>query len=76
MNLNNSRLRKIRIDKGFKQIEVCNALGITQAYYSQIERGERTPSLEIFIKLCNVLGITPNDLLDPNPLEPVRDTSQ
>lgn len=35
------RLRKARIDIGFKQEEVAQKLGKPQSYISKIERGER-----------------------------------
>ena len=49
-------LKKLRLLKDKKQQDVANAAGITAAYYSMIETGERRPSPEVAKKIATVLG--------------------
>lgn len=39
-----------RIEQRLKQKDLCNALGITTAHYSNIERGISDPSYELLMK--------------------------
>lgn len=41
-------LRQRRKESGFKQDELAFALGINQSDVSKIERGEKSPALDIF----------------------------
>lgn len=47
-------LRKLR---GWKQIDIAERVGITDAYYGMIERGVRTPRLPIALALERVFGV-------------------
>ncbi|WP_083516101.1 helix-turn-helix transcriptional regulator [Alicyclobacillus sendaiensis] len=58
-----SRLREARIARNMKPSDVAKAVGITERAYRYIEAGERVPSLETAIKLEQVLGIPPRELL-------------
>ena len=44
MNIN--RLKDIRLDRDFKQLDIANALGIKQQQYSEYERGIVLISIE------------------------------
>ena len=57
------RINMARKDRGFtadKLSELCN---INATYLRQIESGLKTPSLPIFIAICNALKISPDYLL-------------
>ena len=45
------------------QSEVATLAGISQVYYSMIERGERNVDLIMAIKLCKVLRLDLNDYI-------------
>ena len=45
-----------------KQIELANKAGISQNYMSQVESGERTPSLEVLQKICGALNMPLSNL--------------
>ena len=45
------------------QEEFAEKIGISFKYVGMIERGLRIPKLETFIKIANVLGVTPDYLL-------------
>lgn len=45
-----------RIEQRLKQKDVCEALGITTAHYSNLERGISDPSYELLMKFREVYG--------------------
>lgn len=60
MGLRISRRRKsLRI----QQNTMAKEIGISNNYLSGIERGREKPSLDILVKICNVLQITPDYLI-------------
>lgn len=60
MNLENlgKNIRAARKRKGFTQDQVAELIDTTPAFLSDIERGMKTPSLNTFVDLCNVLEIS------------------
>ena len=60
MYMNRNWLRKIRNAKGLTQIALSEAIGITQAYYSEIENGKCQPDMaySMMEKIANALGIS------------------
>ena len=57
-------LRKIREEKNLTQENLSTKLGITQKSISLYENGEAAPSIETFIKLCDILNVSADYLLD------------
>lgn len=57
------RIAKRRKELNLKQYEVCEKSDLSDKYLSNIERGISLPSLPVFMKLCEVLDITPDSLL-------------
>ncbi len=57
------RIRKYRVAKGWKQDVFAEKIGLSVTYTGMIERGEKTPRLETFIKIANALDISPDLLL-------------
>jgi len=57
-------IKQIRQSLNKTQKEVAAALGITPQSYQSYEWGLTFPSMENFIKLCDFLDVTPNDLLN------------
>lgn len=49
-----------------KQTVLADMVGISNNYLSSIERGKEKPSLEILVKICNTLKVTPDYLLMGN----------
>jgi len=45
-------IKEIRQKKGMKQYEAADGIGITQTYMSQIESGQKVPSVEVLQKLA------------------------
>lgn len=50
-----TRVKKLRKEKGYTQIELAERLGITQGYLSEIERGNETPGRELYFVLAEKL---------------------
>lgn len=57
------RLRELRIEKGLRQLDVANAMGVTLRAICNYELGLREPSLDMLVKLCHFFETTPNYLL-------------
>ena len=57
------KIKKARIIKGLKQIDVAVDAGINSSYYSKIERGEVNPSLEKIYRIAKSLNIKSYDLI-------------
>ena len=57
------KLKEIRKARKLTQIELASMVGISQARYSQYERGTREPNLEMLRKLANALGVTIDELV-------------
>jgi transcriptional regulator with XRE-family HTH domain len=57
------KLREARRKKGFTQQMLADAVGISEMYVSQIERGMKMPSLNLFIKIITALDISSDYVL-------------
>lgn len=57
------RMAKRRKELGLKQYEVCEMIEVNYKYISNLETGRSAPSLEVIMKLCEVLQTTPDYLL-------------
>ena len=57
------RIRKYRIERGWRQEDFAEKIGLSVTYTGMIERGEKVPKLETFINIANILGISTDQLL-------------
>lgn len=60
------RIAKRRRQMVIKQNVLAELVGISNNYLSGIECGKEKPSLEVLIRLCNALQVTPDYLLMGN----------
>jgi transcriptional regulator with XRE-family HTH domain len=68
---NNEVLKDWRVKKKLSQTEAAKLFGITQAFYSHLEIGIKTPSLGTLEIISGRTGIPVSDLLDSlNPIPP------
>ncbi len=51
-------LRKMRIDKGERILDMANKLGVTPAFISNIEHGRKEPPSSFDTKLITAYGLT------------------
>lgn len=58
------RISKRRKKMGIKQNKLAESIGINSTHLSSIEAGRVTPSLEVLVKLCDELEVTPDYLLE------------
>ena len=59
------RLKAYRVPRGFATARsFANALGIDENRYTRYERAEVEPDLSLLLKICSLLAVKPNDLLD------------
>ena len=56
-------LSAIRLQHGLTQAELAEAVGVTTDHISHVENGTNGISLELILKICRTLKITPNDIL-------------
>ena len=61
MNLG-ERLRQYMKELGWSQKELAARLNLSQPFISAICRGEKYPSMENVLSICDLLNITPNQL--------------
>ncbi|MGYP001205087756 len=56
------RRKKLKI----QQVDLAEQIGISNTYLSSIEHGKEKPSLDILVRICNGLSVTPDYLLMGN----------
>ncbi len=57
------RIKEARKEKHFTQESLAEILDITPYYMGELERGNKTPSLDLFIKLVEALDVSADYLL-------------
>lgn len=57
------RIRESRINKGYTQQDLASRAEIGVMYISEIERGIKMPSLNIFIKIIDALDVSADYIL-------------
>ncbi|WP_179394501.1 helix-turn-helix domain-containing protein [Lacticaseibacillus absianus] len=60
-------IKRIRKAQGMPQKNLADELGIIEQTVSKIERGVFTPSADTIMQVCDVLNVTPNELMLDNP---------
>lgn len=58
-----NRIQEARVNKGFTQAELSRAVDINEMYLSEIERGVKMPSMNLFIKLVVTLDVSADYIL-------------
>lgn len=56
-------IRKYRLMKKYRQEDLAERAGLTTNYIGMVERGEKIPSLETFIKILNALEVSSDMIL-------------
>ncbi|MFC4601826.1 helix-turn-helix domain-containing protein [Cohnella hongkongensis] len=70
---------QLRLPRSLTQEQLAESIGVSDAYIGQIERGERSPTLETLVKIASRLGVTIDYLLhdslvpgDDNVIDQIR----
>ena len=58
-----NELRKLRQAAGLTQEELAFRAGIHRTYVSQLERNQKSPTLDVLFSICKVLTILPSELI-------------
>lgn len=69
-----NRIKDLRIQKGLSQNALANLAGVSPTYIYQLERGEKSPTVEYLYYICSALGITLEEFFkEPSQIEPPED---
>lgn len=66
-----NKLIELRNNKQLKQRQVAEVCGITTSYYGMIELGDRTPTLEIAMKIADFFETTVENIFFDDPNNPM-----
>lgn len=50
-------IRTKREKLGWSQYKLAKVIGITQSFMNEIESGKKSPSIEVFFRICEALDI-------------------
>jgi len=71
------KIRELRTSHHFSQADLAELIDVSTNYIGQIERGDRKPSIETLVALCNVLNTSMDyilsDSLTTNEDQLIRD---
>jgi transcriptional regulator with XRE-family HTH domain len=56
-------LRRLRTERGWSQEDFADRAGIHRTYVSDIERGERNPTITVVERLAKAFGVEVGELL-------------
>lgn len=57
-------LRQAREECGLTQAELAGRANITRVYVGLLERGKKTPTLDVYGRLCKAMKIAPSKLME------------
>lgn len=60
------RIRQQRNSLHISQAELAERIDVSTNFIGQIERGDRKPSLETLVSLCNAMGVSMDYILSDN----------
>ncbi len=58
-----NNLKKIRLEKGMSQGDICRATGMDRGYISRVESGQKNPTISNLEKIAKALKISPDELI-------------
>ncbi len=56
-------MKKIRLAKGMTQGDICRKLELDRAYISNVESGNKNPTLSTITNIAKALGVSIDELL-------------
>jgi len=57
-------LRKARESKGLTQEQLALRADIDRSYLSEVERDKKNPSVDMFIRLCQAIGVPAASIIE------------
>ena len=64
------RIRQLRKQHNLSQDDLALMAGISPNYMGQIERGEKCPTLDIFLRISKALNVSPVSLINDSDSMP------
>ncbi len=64
------RIAKLRTQKNISARDMSLSLGQSQSYINNIENKKAMPSMQMFLYICEFLGVEPKDFFDENVTSP------
>ena len=58
-----AELTKLRVDRGWSQLKLADALGYTERYIGQLERGTKSPTLRTIADIAEAFSTKPSAIL-------------
>ncbi len=58
-----AELTKLRVDRGWSQLKLADALGYTERYIGQLERGSKSPTLRTLADIAKAFSIEPSTII-------------
>ena len=65
--MNNKLLKNKRLSKNLTQKELAKQVNISEHHYQRLEYGTRNPSINLALRLCDILEIDLTDLFPRQP---------
>lgn len=56
-------IKQARKDAGLTQDQLAERAGVHRVYLSNLERNLKSPSLDVFLRLCDALRIPPEEVI-------------
>ena len=56
-------MKRIRLSKQMSQGDICRKLGVDRSYISNVESGNKNPTLSTITKLAEALGVSVDEIL-------------
>lgn len=64
------RIAVLRVEKNISARDMSLSLGQSQSYINNIENKKALPSMQMFLDICEFLGVKPKDFFDENMTSP------
>ena len=61
--VNGKRLKTLREAAGMSTTQLGEAVGVTQSMIANMEREFKTPSVEVLVRIAELLGVTLDELV-------------
>lgn len=65
------RIAKLRTEKNISARDMSLSIGQSQSYINNIENGKALPSMQMFLYICEYLGVEPKEFFDDGVESPV-----
>jgi len=56
-------LREAREGAGLTQVELAEKAQVHRTYISQLEHGHKSPTVDVFIRICRAMEISPSKVM-------------